>query len=77
MNTDLEMYEKYIGGLRIAGERILDMSTPCCGKTLPVHVPSKKGETWDSMSLCPFCGDQYFGTKTRDKAFGVTVEVPV
>lgn len=62
----LKSHKDYLDRCRTGGARVLAFRTPCCGVTMETVVP-KNGETWDSLTTCPYCGDLFMKISRREK----------
>lgn len=49
-------YDRYIDLLKAKQHPLVSGVLPCCGNTLETPKP-QEGETWDSLTVCPFCGE--------------------
>lgn len=64
--TDLRRrHEAYMIAWRQSGKETRTYDTPCCGKELETTAPSN-GETWDSLTTCPWCGDLHMKSVSRE-----------
>lgn len=60
-----EQHEAHIAGVIASGGRVLEYTTPCCGKPLTTQAPIR-GETWDSLTACPYCDGLFMKVVTAE-----------
>ena len=65
-------HEQFMKKARIAGNKILGYTTPCCGTILDTVVP-KDSRVWDSLTSCPHCGGLFMKVCDTNS---VTVSIP-
>lgn len=54
METLAQKHEEYLARVKANGGRTLTFIASCCGKTIE-DVAAPRGQTFDSMFLCPHC----------------------
>lgn len=59
-------YDRYVDLLKLKGRQVITGVLPCCGNTLESEQP-RKGEVWDSLTVCPFCGELIQRQADQDK----------
>jgi len=65
-----QQHERYISGLRAAGDPITTYQTPCCSKALECRA-GVSGEVWDTLTTCVHCGALHVRITTAEGATGV------
>jgi hypothetical protein len=70
-NKLLQEYRAYIAAQKAKGTKLRKYRAPCCGGELEDIVPPR-GQVWDSMMCCPYCGGSFFRVSTNTK---VTTEL--
>jgi hypothetical protein len=66
MNKLLAEHDAYMAHWKASGRRTLMYAAPCCGATIETTAPPK-GETWDSLTICPHCGEMHFKVVTFNR----------
>jgi hypothetical protein len=54
----LQQHREFIQRVKDNGGKTLTYKTPCCDKELEDRA-APKGNEWDTMSVCPYCGTHY------------------
>jgi hypothetical protein len=67
----LAQHNKYMTGYKTAGGASRTLTTPCCASELEVPVPKSVHEQWDSLMVCPFCGQLFMKVAWHDKVEGI------
>lgn len=58
-----DLHADYLAKWKAEGKPVLSYEAPCCGSPLETTAPSD-GETWDSFTTCPQCGELHFKVVT-------------
>lgn len=67
-----QSHHSYIERAKAAGMRVITYTAPCCGAQVETTAPKRRGEQWDTLTVCPNCGTQGLKVVKRD---GVTVHL--
>jgi hypothetical protein len=72
MNRRLKAHLDYLNGWKEGGKRTRTLVTPCCHKDLEVPAPPEDdGQRWDSVMVCPHCGEMFVKVVTFGYAEGL------
>lgn len=53
-------YEEWLAKAKADGLRLSRYQCPSCGVDIETPTPACKRESYDSMMLCPHCGELHF-----------------
>ena len=61
----LQRHLEYIEAVRAKGRRVLAYAPPCCGTVTETPVPHDSA-MWETLTVCPHCGELGMKVVTRD-----------
>lgn len=69
MSTLKQKHEAFITKIKADGGKTLEFKAPCCGAEIEDRA-APKGETWDTLTTCPHCGELFIKVTTSIKIAG-------
>lgn len=69
MQTLKQKHEAYIAKIKAGRGKTLTFKAPCCGAEIEDRA-ALKGETWDTLTTCPHCGELFMKVATSTKITG-------
>ncbi|MBX9868181.1 MAG: hypothetical protein K2X63_00140 [Burkholderiaceae bacterium] len=75
MNKTLkQQHEAFIARIKATGAKTLTYTAPCCGKSIEDRA-APKGDVWDTLAMCPHCGEKYMKVSTSTVITATLVEL--
>lgn len=66
-----QQYLRHLQQLRAEGRRLIAFACPCCGQSIETGA-AVPGESWDTLTDCPHCGEVFLMITEGNSARGVS-----